>query len=134
MNHKKVYRIMKKYELLAEIRQRKIYNGYFNVDKEHRVVKNILKRNFTSQKPFRKLGTDITYMKQSGRKIYFSVIRDMTSGEILSKHVSCNLSMDIITHTLRKLSEYKKAQNIDFKDSIIHSDQGIHYTHPKFYK
>jgi putative transposase len=46
MNHKKVLRIMNKYNLLAKVRKRNPYKNIFKATKEHRTCSNILNREF----------------------------------------------------------------------------------------
>lgn len=132
MNHKKVHRIMKKYNLLSTIRKKNPYRNIMKATIEHRRAKNLLNREFKSWKPFTKLWTDITYIKYNGNHLYLSIIKDMISGEVLSNHLSTNLWLGIVTKTIDKLSIYQNNANIDFNGSIIHSDQWFHYTHPYF--
>jgi putative transposase len=132
MNHKKVYRLMKKYDYLSISRRPNQYKGIMKATLEHRTTSNILNREFRTWKPFQKLWTDITYLKHKWKNMYLSVVKDMISWEILSNHVSWWLTMDIIWGTLKKLETYGNTFNVDFEGSIIHSDQWIHYTHPYF--
>ena len=44
MNHKKVLRLMKKYNLLAKVRRKNPYKNMANKTQEHRTKKNILKK------------------------------------------------------------------------------------------
>ena len=54
------------------------------------------------------------------------------TNEILSYHVSDNLEMPIVLETVKKL--VKNHKKILDKNVFIHSDQGAHYTSPKFQK
>jgi hypothetical protein len=47
MNHKKVLRLMKKYNLLSKIRKRNPYKQMTKKTEEHRSMANILKRDFS---------------------------------------------------------------------------------------
>lgn len=100
---------------------------------EHRVVPNLLNREFKQDVPGKVLLTDITYLFYGkGQKAYLSTIKDGSTNEILAYHVSDRITMDLATDTLLKLKKnrnFKKA-----KDSLIHSDQWTHYTHPDFQK
>ncbi|WP_332661013.1 hypothetical protein [Clostridium sp.] len=54
------------------------------------------------------------------------------TNEILSYHVSNNLELPIVLQTIKKLvKNYKKILD---KNVFIRSDQGAHYTSPKFQK
>jgi putative transposase len=46
MNHKKVLRLMNKYELLSVIRKKNPYAKIRKATQEHNTAKNILKRDF----------------------------------------------------------------------------------------
>lgn len=128
MNHKKVYRIMNKYDLLAVIRKKDPYSKIRKANQEHKVAKNILNREFRWIIPLQKLWTDITYIKFQWKWIYLSVIKDMITGEILAHKLSQNLSIEFVLETVKQLWK------TSIKWSLIHSDQWFHYTHPSFRK
>jgi transposase InsO family protein len=79
MNHKKVLRLMKKYNLLAKIRRKNPYRKILKATQEHKTKKNILKRKFREGTPLQKLGTDITYLRFQGKWCYLSIMKDMIS-------------------------------------------------------
>lgn len=126
MNHKKVLRIMKKYNLLSKVRQKDPYNKIRKATQEHSVAKNILNREFRWYTPYTKLWTDITYIKFLWKWIYLSIVKDIISWELLSHQVENNLWLWIVQNTLKKL------EKLDLKWALIHSDQWFHYTHPCF--
>lgn len=130
MNHKKVLRLMNKYDLLAKARRRNPYKQIMKRTQQHRVAPNILSRAFQWFVPLRKLWTDITYLRFKWRWIYLSIVKDMIAGEILAFWISDNLSMNIIQKTFKQLNTKFKYQ--DLKWALIHSDQWFHYTHPYF--
>ncbi|WP_246494280.1 IS3 family transposase [Lysinibacillus agricola] len=100
--------------------------------KEHRTCPNELQRNFKQGVAGKVLLTDITYLTYgNGKRAYLSTIKDAETNEILAYEVSASLSMDIALNTLRKL---KRNHHHLTKDAFIHSDQGFHYTNPKFQK
>lgn len=103
MNHKKVYRLMKKYSFLSVIRRKNPYKTIQKATKEHRTASNILNREFRSHLPYCKLGTDITYIPYKGQWSYLSMIKDMASGEILSHHISLQPNLELVHKTLEKL-------------------------------
>jgi len=130
MNHKKVLRLMNKYNLLAKVRKKNPYKQIMRKTQEHRVAPNILSRAFQWFVPLRKLGTDITYIRFKWRWIYLSIVKDMITGEILAFSLSDNLSMNIIQKTFIWLNERFKHHELDW--ALLHSDQWFHYTHPYF--
>lgn len=110
MNHKKVYRLMKKYCLLSVIRRKNPYRFILKANQEHRTVPNILNREFRTDVPYRKLGTDITYIPYKDQWSYLSIVKDMASTEILSWKISLSLGLNVVQDTLQKL-ESKYANN-----------------------
>lgn len=125
-NHKKVLRIMKKYELLSIIRKKNPYSKMMKATQEHNTAKNILNREFSWIEPLKKLWTDISYIKFKWKWIYLSIIKDMVSWEILSNQISDNLGFWLVHDSLSDL------ENIKLNWALIHSDQWFHYTHPSF--
>jgi len=129
MNHKKIKRIMRENGLFVKIRRKNPYKEIMKKTQEHRTFDNILDRSFEQTIPGRVLCTDITYMYYNrGRKAYLSVIKDIATKEILAWRLSTNLSMDFVLESIDDLEE----NNILSKGTIIHSDQGFHYTNPEY--
>lgn len=132
MNHKKVLRLMNKYNLLAKIRRKNPYKQIMKANVEHKTVPNKLNREFNWISPLKKLWTDITYIRFKWKWIYLSVIKDMITAEILSSEVSDNLSLWVVHGTLKKFEE--KYSDWELNWALLHSDQWFHYTHPSFWK
>ena len=133
MNRKKIQRIMRKYNIICPIRKSNPYKRIAKATKEHRVVPNKLNRQFKQNVPGKVLLTDITYMPYGNGKIaYLSTIKDSSTNEILSHHLSKSLAIEIVTRTIDKLAQFKSFKL--HKDAFIHSDQGAHYTSPIFQK
>ena len=132
-SRKKFQRIMKKYDIKCPIRKANPYRRMAKATKEHRVVPNLLERNFKQGIPGKVLLTDITYLPYgNNRMAYLSTIKDGSSNDILAYHVSDSIKLDIATTTIDKLIAQHK-DNLH-EDAFIHSDQGVHYTSPKFQK
>ena len=126
MNHKKIQRIMKKYDLLVKIRRRNPYKAIMKKTMEHRVFENKLQREFSQVIPFKVFCTDITYLRFRGRFVYLSVIKDIASGEVVAWNLSMYLETTLVTETLKNM----KLESYD--GIMIHSDQGFHYTNPVY--
>jgi putative transposase len=130
-NLKRIRRIMKKYKIVCPIRKANPYKRMMKATHEHSVVPNLLKRDFNQGIPGKFLMTDITYLTYgTNMRAYLSTIKDGSTGEILAYHVSKRITLDIATDTLQKLKKNRKFKKA--KDALIHSDQGVHYTHPDF--
>lgn len=129
-NRKKIQRLMFKYKIICPIRKANPYKRMAKATKEHRVVPNLLNRNFKQNIAGKVLLTDITYLPYQNDFAYLSTIKDGSTNEILAYHLSDNLKLNIVTETIKKLFENTDIQL--HKDAFIHSDQGVHYTSPKF--
>jgi putative transposase len=132
-NLKRIRRIMNKYAIICPIRKANPYRRMMKATQEHRVVPNLLKRQFKQEVPGKVLLTDITYLFYGkGQKAYLSTIKDGSTNEIVAYHVSDRITMDLATDTLLKLKKNRNFRKAE--DALIHSDQGVHYTHPDFQK
>lgn len=132
-NLKRIRRIMKKFNIFCPIRKANAYRRMMKATKEHTVMPNLLNRNFKQGIPGKVLLTDITYLTYSNnRRAYLSTIKDSSTNEILAYNVSTSLKLDIVLDTLKmlKLNPYIKFHS----GAFIHSDQGSHYTSPRFQK
>ena len=132
MNHKKIQRIMKKYQLFAKIRRVNPYKMIMKKTLEHRTFENILNRQFTQYIPLKVLCTDITYIPYNHRMAYLSVIKDIATGEVVSWYLSQHIDMDLVMNTVEQMKNNPIFQTASFKGVLIHSDQGVHYTHPQY--
>ena len=120
-NLKKIRRLMKKYGLKCPIRQANPYRRMMKATQEHTTCENIVNRVFKTGLPYNVLLTDITYLFYvDNKKCYLSTIKDAETNEILAYYISENMTLDIKNVVLN--------ENV-----IIHSDQGVHYTSPKFH-
>jgi putative transposase len=132
-NLKRIRRIMKKYGIICPIRKANPYKRMLKATREHTVLPNLLNRNFKQDIPGKVLLTDITYLFYGqGKKAYLSTIKDGSTNEILAYNVSDSLTLNIATDTIHKLKKNRKIKLA--KGAFIHSDQGSHYTSPKFQK
>jgi transposase InsO family protein len=126
VNHKKLRRLMKQYNLLAIIRRKK-NNKMYRKGKEGSIAPNLLNRCFQANNPGEKYATDITYIPIPNGMTYLSAAIDLYNNEVVeykvSKSSDASLSVDVI-------KALKNKRNV--KGSIIHSDQGIHYTNNEY--
>lgn len=126
MNHKKIQRIMRKYDLVAKVRRRNPYKAIMKKRLEHRIFPNKLQREFNQTVPYKIFCTDITYIPFQNRFAYLSVIKDIASGEVVAWNLSLYLEEMLVTDTLKNMQ-------LDSSEGImIHSDQGFHYTNPDY--
>ena len=130
MNLKKIRRLMKKYNLLCPIRKGNPYRKIAKALKTSNYAPNILDRQFTVYGPRIVLLTDITYIPYMGDTAYLSVIMDAFTRQILAHVLSPSLEVDFVLETVEILI---RDHGISLHaETIIHSDQGGHYTSHKF--
>jgi len=133
MNRKCVQRICRKFGLLSSVRKANPYRRLAKATKEHSVVENKLKRAFKPGIAGKVLLTDITYLPYGNQAMaYLSTVKDAQTNEILAYQLSNNLKIDFVLNTMTQLVE-KHGHRLD-SEVLIHSDQGSHYTSPKFQK
>lgn len=133
MNHKKILRLMRKFNLSAKIRRANPYKKIAKATQEHAVCPNLLNRQFKQDEPGKVFVTDITYLpNRSGQMAYLSAVKDVASREIVAYEVTTTLTMEIVYRTLKKLKEALDG-NVH-QEAMIHSDQGFHYTHPEYHQ
>lgn len=125
---------MRKYNLIAKVRRANPYRKVAQATQEHKTCANLLKRQFNQAEPEKVLLTDITYLKYNhGQQWgYLSCVKDGSTNEILAHYLSTSLELWLVNRTLDKLLERLNG-NIH-PEAILHSDQGMHYTHPEFQK
>jgi transposase InsO family protein len=125
MNHKKIQRIMRKYDLLARVRRRNPYKAIMKKRLEHRIFPNKLLRTFDQRVPLKVFCTDITYIPFQNNYAYLSVVKDIASGEVVAWNLSHGLEEALVLDTMRNMPQVRE-------DAMIHSDQGFHYTNPQY--
>ena len=132
-SRKRIQRIMRKFNLVCPIRKANPYKRMAKATKEHKVVPNLLNREFKQEVVGKVLLTDITYLPYGkGQMAYLSTIKDASTNEILAYNLSDSLKLDIATDTIHKLMANTNVKLSE--DAFIHSDQGVHYTSPIFQK
>ena len=98
--------------------------------KTSNVADNLLHREFEAYGPRIVLLTDITYLPYNGKFAYLSTILDAFTKQILSYVLSPSLEVDFVLETVNKLTS-ERGVSLQ-AETIIHSDQGCHYTSHKF--
>lgn len=118
-NHKKIRRYKKILNLNTITRRKRPL--YFRSDFKRNyqlAVPNILNNNFTSNKKFQKLSTDVSYISCTDGRLYLSVVKDLFNNEIISYNISNNNNLKLIIDSFKRVPNY---------NGIIHSDQGAVY-------
>lgn len=128
MNLKKIRRLMKKYGLKCPIRKANPYRRMAKAMKTNNVYPNLLGRNFYEGKPFENLLTDISYLYYGRLRnvAYISTIKDSVTREILAYKLSKTLELEFVKETVLMLVKRKDIKLTG--KTLLHSDQGCHYT------
>lgn len=130
MNHKKIRRLMRKFNLRCPIRKANPYRQMAKALKTNAVADNRVKREFKGHGPRTILLTDITYIPLGDHFCYLSVIIDAFTMQVLAYKLSESLEVDFVLETVRELF---KNHGVTFtQKTLIHSDQGCHYTSVSF--
>lgn len=111
-NLKRIRRIMRKYNIVCPHRKANPYRRMMKATKEHKVLPNLLNREFKQDIPAKVLLTDITYLfYKAGQKAYLSTILDASTNEILSYNLSKSLQINKVSHSLMFASSFKCPKN-----------------------
>lgn len=122
VNHKCVYRLMRKLGLKAVIRKKR-YS--WKPSKAQHTAENKLNREFqTPYGPFEVLLTDVTEFKYGDQsKAYLSAVLDYGDNKIISYQLSTRNDNDLVFKTFTPIKD-----KIIPKKTLIHSDRGFQYT------
>lgn len=128
-NPKTVLRIMKKYELLAEIRRRR---KWVNLGRQVHKYENLLNRQFQSDRPNSKWVTDISYIHTKEGVLYLSMIRDLYDNSIVAYKTASHQTVGLVLDTIRLAMKAEKKRIA--AELQLHSDQGFQYTSQAYFK
>ena len=84
---------------------------------------NLLRQNFSSDRPNQKWGTDITYIRTQQGFVYLAIIKDFFDGTILGHALSRNNSIQMVLRAVRTAaSDLQSPTGV-----IIQSDWGAQF-------
>ena len=127
-NPKTVLRVMKKYDLLAEIRRPR---KWVNMGQQVHRYENLLNRDFHADRPNSKWVTDISYIHTGQGVLYLSMIRDLYDNSIVAYKTAESQTINLVLDTIRlavKQEKKKVAGRLQ-----LHSDQGFQYTSQAYF-
>ena len=128
-NPKTVLRVMKKYNLLAEIRRRR---RWVNMGQQLHRYGNLLNRQFQADRPNHKWVTDISYIHTKQGVLYLSMIRDLYDNSIISYKTGTEQTVNLVLDTIRLAMRREKKRVA--AELQLHSDQGFQYTSQAYFK
>jgi transposase InsO family protein len=121
-----VYRYMKLNSIQSIIRKKRHQWG----TKPHHLIPNLLKRDFTTERPNEKWSIDVSYLFTQERVLYLCAIKDLYDKCIISYRISRFNNNPLVMETfkdaiLRVPLKYRKSL-------ILHSDQGAQFITPVY--
>lgn len=121
-----LYRIMER--IGADHPMRRKPNGITKEDREARKSDDLLKRDFTAEKPCEKCVTDITELPAKDGKLYISAIFDCFDVSVLGLAMADNMRAELCVQTLENACKSYR----EMRGAVIHSDRGSQYTSEKY--
>ena len=128
-NPKTVLRIMKKYDLLSEIRRRRKWQ---QMGQQVHKYKNLLNREFRADRPNSKWVTDISYIHTKQGVLYLSMIRDLYDNSIVAYKTGTQQMVSLVLDTVRLAMKQEKKRVA--AELHLHSDQGFQYTSQAYFQ
>ena len=133
-NPKTVLRVMKKYDLLAEIRRRRKWQ---QMGQQLHKYQNLLNRDFCADRPNSKWVTDISYIHTGQGVLYLSVlylsmIRDLYDNSIVAYKTGTQQTVNLVLDTIRLAMKQEKKRAAE--ELQLHSDQGFQYTSQAYFQ
>ena len=128
-NPKTILRVMKKYDLLSDIRRRR---RWVNMGQQLHRYENLLNRQFQANRPNHKWVTDISYIHTKQGVLYLSIIRDLYDNRIVAYKTGTEQTINLVLDTIRlAIRKEKKKVAAELQ---LHSDQGFQYTSQAYFK
>lgn len=126
-NPKTILRIMKKYDLLSEIRRRRRWH---QMSTQLHKYDNLLNREFHADQPNHKWVTDISYIRTKQGVLYLSIIRDLFDNSIIAYKTGTTQTVNLVLDTIRLAMQKEKKVAEELR---LHSDQGSQYTSQAYF-
>ena len=126
VNLKAILRIMRKLDLLAQIRRRKKYTQYQQALHKY---PNLLQRAFDQQSPNKFWVTDITYIPTPSGMLYMCAVIDLCGKMVMAYRIGDDMTSSLVTDTIRDAMEKEKVTD----GLALHSDQGSQYTSTAYF-
>jgi len=103
-------------------------NGLTKADKKAQASDNLIKGDFSAEKPNEKLVTDITQTPTLDGTLYISVIFDCYDNSAWGLEMDDNMRAELVKSSL----ESAVSMNPSLRGAILHSDRGSQYTSELF--
>ena len=126
-NPKTILRIMKKYDLLSEIRRRRKWK---QMGQQLHKYENLLNREFQADRPNHKWVTDISYIRTGQGILYLSIIRDLFDNSIVAYKTGTTQTVNLVLDTIKLALQKERKVAAELQ---LHSDQGSQYTSQAYF-
>lgn len=126
VNLKAVLRVMRKLDLLSQVRRRRPYVQYQRAVHKY---PNLLQRAFEQQVPNRFWATDITYISTAKGMVYMCAVIDLCGKMVLAYRIGNDMTYSLVTDTIRDARRKQKVAG----GLVLHSDQGSQYTSQAYF-
>ena len=128
-NPETVLRVMKKYNLLSEIRRRRKWQ---QLGQQVHKYKNLLNRDFHADKPNSKWVTDISCIHTKQGVLYLSMIGDLYDNSIVAYKTGTEQTVNLVLDTIRlAMKQEKKKVAVELQ---LHSDQAAQYAPQAYFE
>lgn len=122
---RRITRIMREHGWLHKPHRKP--KGLTHATTEIQEQENLIKQDFSADRPLEKLLTDISQIQCRDGKLYISPILDCYNGEILSLVMRDNMKKELCIDTFKAVTQRYKLNG-----TILHSDRGSQYTSTAF--
>ena len=120
---------MKQHGFLSEIRRRRQWK---RLGQQVHKYKNLLNREFHTERPNSKSVTDISYIHTGQGVLYLSMIRDLYDNSIVAYKTGTEQSVNLVLDTIHlAIRREKKKVAAELQ---LHSDQGFQYVSQAYFK
>ena len=126
VNLKAVLRVMRKLDLLSQIRRRRPYTHYHQAVHKY---PNLLQRAFEQPLPNRFWVTDLTYIHTAKGNVYLCAVVDLCGKMVLGYRIGNDMTASLVTDTIRDVMQKEKAAD----GLALHSDQGSQYSSQAYF-
>lgn len=118
---RRVYHICREHHLT--IRRKRRPNGITKADCQAEKSENLIKRDFTAEKPNEKFLTDITEIPCKDGKLYLAAILDCFDGSIQGFAMAHHMQAELCVNALENACRGAAVRGL-----ILHSDRGSQFT------
>ncbi|SEC30144.1 Transposase InsO and inactivated derivatives [Amycolatopsis tolypomycina] len=127
VNHKRVERLMRAHGL-AGITRRKRRTTTRPAAGPVTPVQDLIRRDFTAEKPGTRLVGDITCLPTFEGWLYLATVIDLHTREVVGHAMADHMRTDLVCDAI----DLATARGLIQPDAVFHSDRGVQYTSSQF--